>query len=117
MRWTVALVLMIAACSPTPGATGTATVAVDEPPATGCVEVFQKAIAGEMETAEPFAASLSGAGESLDATIVNCESVDEWAREAERIGIELDVAPEEFLAERCAQNEELAVAPICQELG
>lgn len=117
MRWIIASVLLLAACSPAPGATGTASVAVDEPPATGCVEVFQKAIAGEMQTAEPFAASLSGAGDTLDPTILNCQTVDEWAQEAERVGIELDVPPEEFLTERCAANEELAVAPICEELG
>lgn len=90
---------------------------VDEPPATGCVEVFQDAIAGEMDTEDTFAGSLSDAGDSLDPTVLNCQTVAEWEREAERVGIELDVSPDEFLTGRCAANEELAAAPICEELG
>lgn len=117
MRWIVPVAVMLAACSPAPDAAGTASAAIDEPPATGCVEVFQEAIVGEMQSAEPFARSLSSAGGGLDATILNCQTVDEWAREAERVGIELDVEPQQFLRERCDSDEQLRAAPICEELG
>lgn len=118
MRFIASMVILVAvaaACS-APEDTPAGSPGGSEVPATGCVEVFQSASA-EGDADETFAASLSEAGDRLDSTIPNCRSVDEWAREAERVGIKLDLDPAEFLRTRCQEGEDLHAAPICEEVG
>ena len=75
-----------------------------------CTEAWAEVDAAEVDSAD----DLDLIAEDVEATLDECDELNEWLNEAEDVVPDVDTEDiEAWLQERCSENDTLSEAPIC----